>query len=157
MLYGTAARHLTTRSSDISLFDKFLEIYHLSLCAPSLPSFPSSFRLLTTSMHLADPSSPTLLDWLTNRSHMRAFGITHHSEPVALAFPRTTSGNKLTVLALPTPTAADAAIVAVHGAPVCRAPTPVWAYMAYGARTRPKIPLVRREMRTPATMLMGAQ
>lgn len=84
MLYGTAARHLTTRSSDISLFDKFLEIYHLSLCAPSLPSFPSSFSLPTTSMPLADPfrlilehpSAPTLLDWLTNRSHLRAFGFT---------------------------------------------------------------------------------
>ena len=59
------------------------------------------------------------------------------------------------MLALPTPTAADVVIVIVHGAPVCLAPTPVWAYTLAPGLTI-ALQVVCRERRTLATMLLDA-
>jgi hypothetical protein len=135
---------LTNWSADRSLLNKLLELYHPSLRTLSLHGAPSSFPLLTTlvpttplqPLHLAlePPLAPALLDWLinpTNRPHVRAFEFTRRPEHAVLAALLTAHGNTLTALALPTLTAADAALVAS----LQRTPAPASSCSARNTRT----------------------
>ena len=139
ILCGTAARRITNPSNDISLFEKLLKLYRLSLCALSFSYFFSFHpsRPLTNLLCLIQdhPFAPMLLDWkLPTTVRIR---VHTPAKAVSLAALRTALGNELTVLALSTLTVANAAIVVVCEAPVCCAPTPVWPYAPYGARAGP--------------------
>ena len=166
------ALRLANWSNDASLLGTLLSLYHRTLRTLSLRGRSASFSvpppLSTPSCPLSltlEPSLalvPALMGWLTDPSNpplVRALEFIRQPEPAILAALLAAHGATLNVLALPTLTTTDAAVVSAHGCPHLEAIRTEHPYAALpprllSARLRhvalaaaPALALVREEAR----------
>jgi hypothetical protein len=131
--YGprVTALRLANWSNDTSLLGTFLSLYHGTLRILSLRGTPASFSSPSASPRLSTPLCPisltlepslapipTVMNWLSDINNpplIRALEFMRQPEPAVLAALLAAHSGTLTVLALPTLTVADAAVVAAHG------------------------------------------